>query len=87
MRVAYSGACAPALPLEEELRDHHRLLPGTGIVPIRDIVGVLRVLDADPPAIVEARIQDHRADAAGWARRLRESALDVLRDPRLAPSR
>jgi 2-keto-myo-inositol isomerase len=71
----------------DELRDHHRLLPGTGIVPIRDIVGVLQVLDADPPVVVEARIPEPRADAAGWARRLRESALGVVRDPRLAPSR
>ncbi len=71
----------------EELRDHHRLLPGRGIVPIRDIIGILRALDADPPAVVDARIPEPRADAAGWARRLRETALEVVRDSRLVPSR
>jgi 2-keto-myo-inositol isomerase len=71
----------------EELRDHHRLPPGNGVVPLREIIGVLRLMGADPPAVVEARIPESHSDVAGWARRLRESALAVVRDPQFAPSR
>jgi hypothetical protein len=67
----------------EALREHHRLAPGAGVVPIRDVVAVVRGLGADPPA----RLPGPDADAAGWARRLRQGALGVTRDPQLAPSR
>ena len=96
MRVVYSGACAPALPLEEELT----LAASAGYDAIeiwlpklwpdlerRGPEGLAHLLDSDPPAVGEARIPEPGADAASWARRLRESALDVLRDPRFAPSR
>lgn len=96
MRVAYSGACAPSLPLEEELT----LAASAGYDAVeiwlpklwpdlerRGPEGLAHLLDSDPPAVVETRIPEPRADGAGWALRLRESALDVVRDPRLAPSR
>jgi sugar phosphate isomerase/epimerase len=71
----------------EGLRDHHRRPPGTGVAPVRALVGVVRALGADPPAVVHVPMPAGEGDAAGWARRLREAALDILRGPELAPSR
>jgi sugar phosphate isomerase/epimerase len=71
----------------EALREHHRLPPGAGVAPIRAIAGILRVLGADPPAVVDAPMPAGDGDAPGWARRLRESALAVLRDPELSAAR
>jgi len=69
------------------LREHHRLLPGDGVAPIRALVGVVRALGGDPPAIVHVPIPAGEGDATGWARRLREVTLDIIRDPEPAPSR
>jgi hypothetical protein len=69
------------------LREHHRLPPGTGVVPIRALLGILDALGAKPPAIVHAPMPGGEGDATGWARRLREAALGVLGDPGLAASR
>jgi sugar phosphate isomerase/epimerase len=68
----------------EGLREHHRLVPGQGVAPIRPILGILKVLGAATPAIVHAPMPDGDGDASGWARRLRESALALLRDPELS---
>jgi 2-keto-myo-inositol isomerase len=68
----------------EGLRDHHRLPPGQGVAPIRELVGALRLLGADPAAVVDAPAPRHRGDATGWARGLRERALEILRAPDLA---
>lgn len=71
----------------ESLREHHRLVPGTGVAPIRALVGILKALGADVPAIVHVPMPGGEGDPTGWARRLREAALGVLHDPDLAASR
>lgn len=71
----------------ESLREHHRLVPGTGVAPIRALVGILEALGADVPAIVHVPMPGGEGDPTGWARRLREAALGVLHDPDLAASR
>jgi 4-hydroxyphenylpyruvate dioxygenase len=71
----------------EALREHHRLAPGRGVAPIRAIVGILKVLGATAPAVVHAPMPAGDGDAPGWARRLRESALSLLRDPELSAAR
>lgn len=65
----------------EGLREHHRLPPGAGVAPIRALVGIVRALGADPPAIVHVPMAAGEGDATGWARRLREATLDILRGP------
>ena len=57
------------------------------MAPIRALVGVVRALGGDPPAIVHVPIPAGEGDATGWARRLREVTLDIIRDPEPAPSR
>ena len=71
----------------EGLRDEHRLLPGKGTAPLGEILATLRVMGADPPAIVDARPPRDGDDAAGWARRLLESARALVKNPQLAGAR
>jgi 2-keto-myo-inositol isomerase len=71
----------------ESLREHHRLPPGAGVVPIRAIVGIVKALGAEPPAVVHAPMPSGEGDAAGWARKLREAALGIVRDAAATPSR
>jgi sugar phosphate isomerase/epimerase len=71
----------------EGLREHHRLPPGVGVAPIRALVGIVQALGAEAPAVVHVPMPGDEGDAAGWARRLREAALRLLREPDLAPSR
>jgi sugar phosphate isomerase/epimerase len=68
----------------ETLREHHRLAPGSGVAPVGAIAGVVKQLGAMPPAVVHVPLPRGENDAAGWARRLREATLDLLREP--APS-
>ena len=65
----------------ETLREHHRLVPGTGVAPVAAIVGVVKQLGATPPAVVHVPLPRGETDAAGWARRLREATLGLLREP------
>jgi len=67
----------------QALRDHHRLPPGEGTAPLRAIIGIVRGLGADPPVVVHAPIAAEQGDPTGWAVRLRERALAVLRAPEL----
>lgn len=65
----------------ETLREQHRAIPGTGVAPLRAIVGAVKAIGADPPVAVHAPLPRGENDASGWARRLREAAIGVLRDP------
>lgn len=65
----------------EALRDQHRLPPGKGRVPLRELVGIVTTLGADPPVVVHAPLPRGESDAAGWAHRLREAALGFVREP------
>jgi 2-keto-myo-inositol isomerase len=65
----------------EGLRDHHRLAPGAGVAPLRALVAIVRTLGAEPPVVVHAPMPAGQGDAAGWAQRLRQATLDVLRGP------
>jgi sugar phosphate isomerase/epimerase len=62
------------------LREQHRLPPGAGVAPIRAIADIVRVLGAAPAAVVDAPMPAGAGDPAGWARRLRDSAIGILRD-------
>jgi len=64
----------------ETLRDHHRLVPGTGVAPVRAVLGVVKALGAAPPVAVHVPLPRGESDAAGWARRLREATIGLLRD-------
>jgi 2-keto-myo-inositol isomerase len=64
----------------ETLREHHRLAPGSGVVPVGAIVGIVKQLGAAPPAVVHVPLPRGERDAAGWARRLREAMVGVLRE-------
>src|SRR5262245_63085811 len=55
-------------------------LPGTGVAPIRAVIGVVRALGAEPPAVVHVPMPSGDDDETGWARRLRDAALTILRD-------
>ena len=65
----------------ETLREHHRLPPGRGIAPLRALLGAVRQLGVEPPVVVHAPLPREDGDAAGWARRLREATVGLLRDP------
>jgi sugar phosphate isomerase/epimerase len=71
----------------ESLREHHRLPPGAGVAPIRALVGIVRALGAEPPVVLHVPMPSGDDDEAGWARRLREAALTVLRDRETVASR
>ncbi len=71
----------------ESLREQHRLPPGAGVAPLRALLGVLQILGADPPAIVHAPLPRGESDVKGWANRLREATLRLLRDPELPRAR
>lgn len=71
----------------EGLREHHRLAPGTGVAPLRAILGVVKGLGATPPVAVHVPLPRGESDVAGWARRLREATVALLRDPAPSPSR
>jgi 2-keto-myo-inositol isomerase len=64
----------------ETLRDHHRLVPGTGVAPVRAVLGVVKALGAAPPVVVHVPLPRGETDAVGWARRLREATAGLLRD-------
>jgi len=64
----------------ETLRDHHRLVPGTGVAPVRAVLGVVKALGAAPPVVVHVPLPRGESDAAGWARRLRQATAGLLRD-------
>jgi 2-keto-myo-inositol isomerase len=76
------GDAPPGEP--EALREHHRLPPGQGVVPLRELVGIARALAADPAVVVDAPMPREAADPEGWIRRLRVAALDIVRSPSLA---
>lgn len=65
----------------EALREGRRLPPGEGVAPLAALVGVTRALAPAAPLVVDAPLPAGSDDAAGWARRLRERALGVLRAP------
>jgi len=64
----------------ETLRDHHRQVPGTGVAPVRAVLGVVKALGAAPPVVVHVPLPRGESDAAGWAHRLREATAGLLRD-------
>jgi 2-keto-myo-inositol isomerase len=68
----------------ETLRDHHRIVPGTGVAPVREVLGAVKAIGAAPPAAVHVPLPGGEGDAAGWARRLREAAIGLLRDAEAA---
>jgi 2-keto-myo-inositol isomerase len=76
-------ADAPPDVEPDALRDGHRLPPGAGVAPIGQWIALVRQLGADPAAVVPVAAAQG-AEPADWARRLRESALAVAREPRRA---
>jgi 2-keto-myo-inositol isomerase len=68
----------------EAVREHHRLPPGKGAAPLRELVGIARALGADPAVVVDAPMPREAGDPDGWIRRLRAAALDVVRSPAVA---
>ena len=76
-------ADAPAGDVET-LRDHHRLPPGDGVIPLGDILARVRALGADATAVVACPLPGGPSEAAGWVTRLRERATAVLRAPATA---
>jgi 2-keto-myo-inositol isomerase len=83
VRLADAPAGDPAT-----LRDAHRLPPGEGVISLGDIVGRVRGLGAtEATAVVASPLAGGLAEAAGWAKRLRERAAAVLRAPAAAGSR
>ena len=68
----------------ETLRDHHRLVPGTGVAPVRAVLAAVKGLGAAPPVAVHVPLPRGEGDAAGWARRLREATIGLLRDAEAA---
>src|SRR5580765_122223 len=64
----------------ETLREHHRLVPGTGVVPVRAVLGAVKALGAAPPVVVHVPLPRGESDAVGWARRLRDATVGLLRD-------
>jgi 2-keto-myo-inositol isomerase len=65
----------------ETLREHHRQPPGSGVAPVAAIVAVVKQLGAAPPAVVHVPLPRGESDATGWARRLREATVGLLREP------
>jgi len=50
------------------------------VAPVREVLGVMKSLGVDPPAAVHVPLPGGEGDATGWARRLREAAIGLLRD-------
>jgi len=61
----------------EQLEDRHRLLPGLGILPLREIIGALRTIGYDRVTSVEIFRPEY------WAR----DPLELARDARVAVQR
>jgi 2-keto-myo-inositol isomerase len=76
------GDAPPGEP--ETLREHHRLPPGQGVAPVRELTGIARALGADPLVVVHAPMPREFGEPGGWIRRLRAAALEVLQVPSLA---
>jgi 2-keto-myo-inositol isomerase len=76
------GDAPPGEP--ETLREHHRLPPGQGVSPVRELTSIARALGADPPVVVHAPMPREAGDPGGWIKRLRAAALDVVRTASLA---
>jgi 2-keto-myo-inositol isomerase len=65
----------------EELQDSHRLLPGLGILPLKEIVGVLRRIGYERVASVEIfRPEYWERDPFELAREAHLAASDVIRN-------
>jgi len=56
------------------------MVPGTGVAPLRAVLGVMKTLGTTPPVIVHVPLPRGESDAVGWARRLREATASLLRD-------
>lgn len=65
----------------EALRDGQRLPPGDGVAPLAAVAATARALRADVPFVLDVPLPPGSADAAGWARRLRERTLGLLAAP------
>src|SRR5262249_50805824 len=64
----------------ETAREHHRLPPGAGVAPIRAVIGLVRALGAEPPAVVHVPLPSGDDDEAGWARPPPRAARTIPQD-------